>query len=331
MRLKDAKRIEALSAENVQSRYVEEFERMPMEVDDAELFRLRKELEANENPLADDAIEKVDEATEGLRDDLETQYRKREKLLAEKSFLTAETAKRRAAAKATVKKVENTKLNMANRRALDRVKSVAKDTARRMDDNLRTLTGWDSRHEIVSRRRRHLQRLMGCSLSDAEKYENELGSAMLMASRGYAFSPDRERAEGLKNGIVAPHAEGDGLILYGVNANSIATPLEETDYGGDDGRVMGYLALMEQMPEIVRSIREGKSVSEILSDGRLREKAARRVSREMPVTVARVGESPLDDRYQVWDIESQRRVVVARLFGVGIVSARVETTLKEQS
>lgn len=330
MRLKDVKRIEALSAENVQSRYIEEFERMPMEVDDAELFRLRKELEANENPLAGDAIEKVDEAAEGLRNDLETQYRKREKLLAEKSFLTAETAKRRAAAKATVKKVENTKLNMANRRALDRVKSDAKDTARRMDDNLRTLTGWDSRHEIVSRRRRHLQRLMGCSLSDAEKYENELGSAMLMASRGYAFSPDRKRAEGLKNGIVAPHSEGDGLLVYGVNANSIATPLEETDYGDDDGRVMGYLALMEQMPEIVRLIREGKSVSEILSDGRLREKAARRVSREMPVTVARLGESPLDDRYQVWDIESQRRVAVARLFGIGIVSARVETTLKEQ-
>jgi hypothetical protein len=331
LRLKDVKRIEALSAENVQSRHMEEFERMPMEVDDAELFRLQKELEAGGNPLADKALEKVGEATDGLRKNLEAQYRKREKLLAEKSYLAAETVRRQAAARAMAKKAENTRLNMTNRRALDRIKSDAGDTARRMENNLRTLTGWDARHEIVSRRRRHLQRLMGCDLSDAKKYENELGSAMLRASRGNAFSPDRERAKALQNGNTAPYSDGEGLVVYGVNADSIATPFEETDYGDDDGRIMGYLALMEQMPESIRLIREGKSVAEILSDGRLREKAARLVSRETPVTVAQVSAPPMDDRYQVLDIESQRRVAVARLFGVGLVSARVETALRHQS
>jgi hypothetical protein len=48
------------------------------------------------------------------------------------------------------------------------------------------------------------------------------------------------------------------------------------------------------------------------------------------VTVARIGGGFSGVRYQVMDVESQRRIIVARLFGVGIAAVRVETALLGQ-
>jgi hypothetical protein len=326
--LKKLNNIESLSHDNLNRRFFEELERIPMEIDDAELFKLQKGLEDDGNPLVGDALEKVDIASEKLGTTLDKQYEKRRELLAERSLLAAETARRRAAAKATVKKIDGVKLNMKDNTELKKIKSDAERTVTRMDANLQTLTGWDYRHDIISKRRRHLQRLMGCKLCEAEKYENELGVAMLRASRAYEFSTDRRRQEGLRNGDVSPNTEYSGYVVRGVNVKSIATPLEETNYWADDGRIMGYMALMEQMPEIIRLIRRGLSVSEILNDEGLKEKASRLISQEAPVTLARIGDYKFEDRYQVLDIESQRRVVAARLFGAGIVSARIGTVLE---
>jgi hypothetical protein len=328
IRIKDLKDIEGLAHDNVSRRFFEEQERVPMEIDDAELFKLQQALEDDGNPLVDEALEKVDAASEKLQDTLDKQYQKRRELLQERSFLAAEMARRRAAAKATIKKIDGVKLNMKNDTDLKKIRSNAERTVSRMDANFQTLTGWDHNHDVISQRRRHLQRLMGCKLPDAERYENELGSAMLRASRGYEFSTDRERQEGLRSGSVAPKTEHEGYTMLGVHVNSIATPLEEANYWDDDGRLMGYMALMEQMPEIIRLIRRGMSVSEILNDGGLREKASRLISDESPVTLARIGACKFGDRYQVLDIESQRRVAAARLFGAGIVSARVGTVLE---
>jgi plasmid maintenance system antidote protein VapI len=328
IRIKDLKDIEGLSHDNLHRRFFEEQERIPMEIDDAELFKLQQELKDGGNPLVDEALEKVGADSEKLQETLDRQYQKRRELLEERSILTAETARRRAAAKAAIKKIDGVKLNMKDDAGLKKARFDAEKTVSRIDANLQILTARDYSHDIVSKRRRHLQRLMGCNLSDAEKYENELGSAMLRASRAYEFSTDRKRQEGLRDGKVSPKTEHLGYAVRGVHVNSIATPLEETNYWGDDGRIMGYMTLMEQMPEIIRLIRRGMSVSEILGDGGLREKASRLISQESPVTLARIGEYKIDDRYQVLDIESQRRVVAARLFGAGVVPARVGTVLE---
>jgi hypothetical protein len=328
IRIKDIDNIEGLSHDNLNHRFFEEQARIPMEIDDAEIFKLQRELEDDGNPLADEAQEKVSADSEKLQNTLDKQYQKRRELLEERSFLTAETARRRAAAKTTVRKIDSIKLNMKDGTELKKIRSDAKRMVSRMDLNLQTLTGWDYRHDVISKRRRHLQRLMGCDLSEAEKYENELGLAMLRASRAYEFPTDRKRREGLLDGEVSPKTERSGYIVLGVHVKSIATPLEETNYWNDDGRIMGYMALMEQMPEIIRLIRQGMSVSEILSDDGLREKASHLIPRESPVTLARIGDYRFEDRYQVLDIESQRRVVAARLFGVGTVSARVGAVLE---
>jgi hypothetical protein len=328
IRIKDLNDIEGLSQENLNRRFFEEQKRIPMEIDDAELFKLHRSLKEDGNPLVAEALEKIDATTENLQGMLDEQYQKRRELLEEKSFLTAETARRRAAAKAVIKKVDSVRLNMKGDAGLKKTRLDAERNVSRMDANLQILTARDYSHDIISRRRRHLQRLMGCKLSEAERYENELGSAMLRASRAYASPMDRERQEGLRNGGVSPKTEYSRYAVQGVHVNSIATPLEETDYGDDDGRIMGYMSLMEQMPEIIRLIRRGMSVSEILNDGSLREKASCLISHESPVTLAKIGDHQFEERYQVLDIESQRRVVAARLFGAGIVSARVGTVLE---
>jgi hypothetical protein len=331
--LKNLNSLEALSAENMRERRKEELARMPFEIDDAELFKLRRELEEAENDgnlLASDALPEVEAASDKLQGTLRRRYAERGKLLAEKSLLMAETEKQRASAASAMKKIKKTKaaiIGLKDKSALDRAEALARQTLNRMEYNREELTRWD--RFAVPMRLRHLRRLMGCPPDKAMQYENEFTGRMMWAKRGYTHSADYSRGEKLRNGEVAPYAEGNGYFIVGVNAGSIATPLEEMDYIGDGGYAAGYLALMEQMPEIIPMIRRGMSVDDILNDSGLRAKAAASISREYPVTVSKIGDAGFGERFQAIDLENQRRVVVARLFGVGLVAAKVETTLKD--
>jgi hypothetical protein len=260
---------------------------------------------------------------------LRQRYKERRKLLAEKSLLMAETEKQQASAKAAMKKIKKTKtaIGLQDKSALDKAEALARQTVSRMEYNRQELTSWD--RFAFPMRLRHLRRLMGCSADKAMQYENELAGRMMWAKRGYTHSADYKRGEKLRDGEAAPYAEGNGYFIVGVQTGNIATPLEETDHIGDGGYAAGYLALMEQMPEIIPMIRKGMSVDDILNDSGLRAKAAASISREHPITVSKIEDSVFGERFQAIDLENQRRVVVARLFGVGLVAAKVETVLKD--
>jgi hypothetical protein len=289
--LKNLDKLEGLSSQNVLERFMEEQERFPLEIDEAELFRLKKDFESSGNYFVEQAIEKVESAAAPLRQTLDGQYAKRRKLLAEKAYLAGETAKQRAIAEATAKMVDGTDLNMNDRRALDMVKTQAQKTASRMDGNMNLLERWDSSAETISRRRNHLRRLMGCRASDADKYEMELGSKMFYAKQSYTYHQNRDLSEKMNKGGVSVSTEREGLLIQYIHVNNIATPLPEVDYLDGSEYLMGYLALMEQMPEIVRYIRQGMSVAEILSNGDLKEKASQLINQESPVVVSKIGDT----------------------------------------
>jgi hypothetical protein len=328
--LKNLDKLEGLSSQNVLERFMEEQERFPLEIDEAELFRLKKEFESSGNCFVESAIEKVERAAAPLRQTLDGQYAKRRKLLAEKAYLTGETAKQRATAEATVKLVDETDLNMSDRRALDMVKTQAQKTISRMDGNMNLLERWDSSAETISRRRNHLRRLMGRKASDADKYEMELGSKMFHAKQSHTYHKNWDLSEKMNKGGVNIFTEREGLLIQYIHVDNIATPLPEVGYLGGNEQLMGYLALMEQIPEIVRYIRQGMSVAEILSNGELKERASQLINQESPIVVSKIGDTFLgEEHFQAIDLENQRRVLAARIFNAGLVAARSDTVLHE--
>ena len=70
--LKYLYKLETLSNDNFMARYFEELARAPIELDDAELYKLGSELEAMDNPLSDEAASAVDLASQRLQPTLET-------------------------------------------------------------------------------------------------------------------------------------------------------------------------------------------------------------------------------------------------------------------
>jgi hypothetical protein len=65
--LKNLRHLEALSTENMHARRAEELARMPFEIDDTELFKLKRELEEAEedgNSLASDALSDIKPTSE---------------------------------------------------------------------------------------------------------------------------------------------------------------------------------------------------------------------------------------------------------------------------
>lgn len=326
--LKSLRKLEALSAENTYERFRERNARIPMENDQAEVSNLRERLEEKWNPLAEQAIVKVEETGKKLESELGKKYAKYRQLLAEKSLLLAETSKQGAAARAAIRGIKGAerRMNVKDRAALARARLSQKQTVKRMEYNAVVLRRWDESELCMNKRRDQLQKMMGLPPRDAERYEHEFAEKMTLERRRHTYYADYDREKGMIDGKVVPiHQEGPLIIR--INANCVATPIDDADYFGDNGIMAGYFALMDYMPEITRLIRRGMSVGEILSDPGMRERAAELITYAYPVTVAvtRVG---TEERYQVMDIESQRRIVIARLFGVGSVPARVDTSLK---
>jgi hypothetical protein len=326
-RIGSLKRLESLSRDNVQKRYAEEKERAPLEADAAEIDELKRVLISGGNPPGSDVLAPVEAEEAKVRDKLECLNKKRRKLLAEKSFLMTETHKRRAAARAAARKIGALRLNMKNRSALEKIEYDSERDARRMDDNIRLLTKFDTRNDIANARRRRLHKLMGCDQYSAARYETVLGEAMLRAGRNY-FPQNHEKTGNLEDGTAEPSKDGGHLTFRGINVKNIATPIQETNYGIGDRRVIGCMVLMEHMPEIIPMIREGKQAGEILNDANLKKHASELITQEFPAVVTQVVGDGAAGGYQASNIETQRRVVVARLFGAGVVRARVETAVK---
>ncbi|MDR1508257.1 MAG: hypothetical protein LBS53_01300 [Synergistaceae bacterium] len=330
--LKNLDKLEALSYQNRRDLYCEELKRFPLEEDEACLFRLKKDLETSGNFHAFEAAEKVAYASEPLEKLLDDMYDERRKLLSEKSYLTGETAIQMAIAKSTIKEIDETDLSLENQRPLKKLKIEEKKIVSRMEYNMSVLEEWDSDIFKVSARRAHLRRMMGCGTKDGERYETELGGRMYWAKQGNINSRRCETRDMLNSGEAEVEKDGCGFRIYSVNVDSIATPLPEKQYLNGNEHLMGYMALMEHMPEITRHIRLGMSVDEIFSDGDLRAKAERLITRKSPVAVSRIGARNFLDSpgYQATDLQSQRRVLIARVFGVSLVPARVENVIKER-
>jgi hypothetical protein len=326
-RINSLKRLESLSLDNVQKRLVEEKERIPLEADAAEIDELKRALISGGNPPGSEVTAKIEDEEAKVQEKLERLNKKRRQLLAEKSFLMAETHKRRAAARAAGRKAGAVKLNMKNRSALRKIEYDAARDARRMDDNIRLLTKYDARNDIANARRHRLHKLMGCDQYSAMKYEIGLGEAMLRAGRSY-FPQAHEKTASLEDGIAEPSRDDGRVTFREISVKNIATPIQETNYGIRDRRVIGCMTLMEHIPEIIPMIREGKQISEILNDVKLKEHASALITQEFPVTVTQIAGVGAINRYQASNAESQRRIVVARLFGAGVVRAKVETAVK---
>jgi hypothetical protein len=330
--LKDLDQLEALSSQNRSDLFREELRRIPLEEDEANLFRLGRDLEESGNAHAFEAAERVASAGEPLEKLLDDMYDKRRELLSEKSYLTGETAAQMASAKSTINEIDRTELNLENQWPLKKLRIEEEKIVSRMEHNMSVLEDWDSNILRVSERRARLRRMMGCGAGEAARYENELGGVMYRARQRSLDSRRSGLRDRLNSGGAAVGRDGNGLTVYYVNTGSIATPLPEKRYLDGNEHFMGYMALMEHMPEIARRIRRGMSVDEILGDGYLRSKAERLITTESPVTVSRVGARHLLDgpEYQATDLQSQRRVLIARIFGVNFVPVRISNVIAEK-
>jgi hypothetical protein len=330
--LKNLETLETLSYQNRRNLFFEELKRFPVEEDEADLFRIKEELETSGNCHTAEAMEKIDAASEPLGKILDDMYDERRKLLSEKSYLTGETAVQMTTAQAMIKSIEKTELNLENQWPLKTLKREGKKIVSRMERNMSVLEDWDSDMLRISERRVHLRKIMGRSPEDAEKYEAELGSRMYWAKQSHTDSRICELRDRLSDGKTTIDRDGGGFTIHYINVDSIATPLPEKQYPDGNEYLMGYMTLMEHVPEIARCIRRGMSVDEIFSDGELRAKAGQSITRDSPVVVSRVGERNFLESpgYQAIDLQSQRRVLVARVFGVNLVPARIDNVLREK-